>query len=101
MLEESPDNAAHADAIAQTPHTRTQGANAAHDEINLNPSLRGAIQSLHHILVEQGIHLGNDAPGAALAGVLGFAIDESNHLFRQIKRGHQQRVVARIFSVRG
>jgi hypothetical protein len=30
----------------------------------------------------------------ALAGVLGFAIDQRDHFLRQIERRHQQRIVA-------
>src|ERR1700684_1982361 len=75
VLEEAAHDAAHADAIAQTAYTRPQGANATHDEIDLHSGLRSAIQGLNHVLVEQCIHLGDDASGTAAARVFTLAID--------------------------
>ena len=71
------------------------------DEIDLHASLRSAIQGLNHVLVEQGVHFGNDASGAALTRVVGLAIDQCNDFLREIKRSHQKRVIARVLGIGG
>src|SRR5271157_6093150 len=76
VLEETTDDAAHADAMTDAAHTGTQGTDAANQEIDLDAGLGSTIEGLNHFLIDQGVHLGNDASGAAFAGVLGFAFDK-------------------------
>src|ERR1700739_2039083 len=93
VLQESSDNTAHPDAIAQTANPRAQRADAANDQIDLPACLRSLVQGLDNVLVEQSIHLGDDPPRSTLPRVLGFAIDKGNGFFCEVERSHQQRIV--------
>ena len=78
-----------------------QRADAAHDQLHLHARLRGAIQLLHHVLVQQRIHLHDDPRRLARPCVVGLARNQVGHPLGQIHRGHQQRVVVRLLGVRG
>src|SRR5690606_32234139 len=65
VLEEAPDDAHHADALGEAGDARAQATDAAHDEIDLDAGLPGLVERLDDLPVDQGVHLGDDAPVAA------------------------------------
>ncbi len=101
MFEKAADDAAHPNAIAHPAHAGTQSAHAADDQVNLHSGLRSAIQRHDDVLVQQGIHLGDDAGRAAVTRVLGFARDQPQAAFRQVERCNQQGFVVGMFGVGG
>ena len=101
MLEKASHDAAHPDAIAHPAHARPQRAAAAHDEIDFNPRLRGAVERLDNALIEQAVHLGNDASGLALARMLGLAGNQVKRALGKIERRDQQRAVIRPLGIGG
>ena len=62
--------------LSDTPLTPgPQRAGAAHDQVDLDAGLRGRVQRLDHGLLDQRIHLGDDARRLALLGVARLAPD--------------------------
>ena len=99
VLQESPYDAAHLDAIAHPAYPGIQRADAAHDQLNLHARLAGAIQLLHHVLVQQRVHLRHDPCRLARPRMVGFAGNQVSHPLRQIHRRYQQRIVIRLLAV--
>src|SRR5579862_843557 len=60
VLQESPYDAAHANAAAEAADTGAQGARAADDQVDLHTGLRGAVERLDNFFVEQRIEFGED-----------------------------------------
>ena len=52
VFQKASHNAAHADVIADTAHSRSQSAYPTHDEIDLNPRLRRTVQLANDVEVE-------------------------------------------------
>ncbi len=76
VLEEAPDDRAHADVLRELRHARAQRAHAAHHEVDLHARLRGLVERLDHLRLEEGVHLRGDARrpaglGGARAGIDG------------------------------
>ena len=69
MLEKTSDNADHTNAVTHTAKSRQQTADTAHDQIDLDTGLRGAVQRRDDLGIDQRIHLGDDAPTASGLGV--------------------------------
>src|SRR6202023_3077554 len=93
VFEEAAHNTAYAYAIAYPANAGAQGTHAAHDQVDFNSRLRGAIQGHDDVLVEQGIHLRDNTGRAAVTRVLGLAGDQPETALRQIKRRNQQGLV--------
>ena len=82
---------------------RTPGRSAqraAHDQFDIDAGLRGAIQRLNDVLVEQGIDFRDDERRAARLGVRGFPLDQADAVFSQVQRRHGQRAVLRPLGIR-
>src|SRR6266581_5732212 len=84
VLQETSDDAAHANLIAEAANPRSQRANAAHKKINFHARLRRTVQSLHNAFVEQRIHLGDDSRRTPRASMLSFTFNQPNALLRQV-----------------
>ena len=80
-------------------HARTQRTHAAHREVNRNAGLRRPIQGFNHVLIEQGIHLGNDPRWPAVSGMFGFTMDLRQRGGGKINRRDGQRSVAGRFRI--
>ena len=65
MLEEAPDDRAHADAVGAPGQAGRQHAGAAHDQVDRHAGLAGADQRLDQRDVGQRIDLDDDARAAA------------------------------------
>ena len=75
VLEEAADETSYADTMAEASDAGPESAGAANNEIDLDAGARGAIESLDDRLIEQGVHLGDDARGTVAAGMGRFAIN--------------------------
>jgi len=75
VLQKAPDDAAHANIVAHAAHAGPQSTNAAHDQIDLDSRLGRTVEGLDHGLIDQRIHLGNDAGRPAFASMIRFTID--------------------------
>ena len=95
MLQEAPDDGAHADVVGDARHLRRQHAGAAHDQVDLHAGLAGTHQRLDEGHVGERIHLGHDAPGHALARAIGNLGDLLHQPAVQVERRHPQVLQAR------
>ena len=77
MLEEAADDADHADPVADALDTGPQAADAAHDEVDLDPGLRRAVQRLDRLGVDNAFIFAVIRPAAAGARELRFAVDRA------------------------
>ena len=64
-------------------------------ERDLHPGLRGAVERLDHVRVDERVHLATICAGLPGAGVLRLAGDEAEHRLVQPERGDDQRVPLR------
>ena len=79
MLEETPDDRANRDVLRHPGHAGAQRAHSAHDQLDLHPGTRSAVEGLDRPLVDQRIHLGDHPGRAAGARVLGLAGELRQH----------------------
>ena len=83
MLEKTPDDADHSDAIADAFESWPEAAHAPHHQFDGHPSLGGFVEQGDDCRVDQGIDLGpNMAPPAGL-GVVDFTPDQAFHAAAQ------------------
>ena len=66
VLEVPADQGADADVLRQTGHPGLQAADAADDQVDVGPRLRGLVQGVDHVGVDQAVHLHDDATVRAL-----------------------------------
>ena len=89
VLQKAPKHRTHPDVLAESGYTGAQGANTAHDHIDGNPCLRGAIERVDNRLVHHGVALDLDARLLARLMVLNFAVDALNESTPQRTRGDE------------
>ena len=99
VLEEAADHAADANPAAESAHSRTQRAGAAHDEFDLHARLRGFVKGVDDFFVEKRIHLGDDKGGAPGLCVSRFAIDQIDEIPAEIQRRDEKRRVVRALGI--
>ena len=64
--------------FSETPGTAgPQAADAADDQVDPDARLRGVVERLDDLRVDQRVHLGDDPRRAAGLGVLGLAVDQA------------------------
>src|SRR5437762_9260769 len=73
VLQETSDDAAHADVVADPGDAGPQTADPPHDEVDARTGLRGQAQLLDHVLVAERIYLEDHVRGITLAGPGRFA----------------------------
>ena len=83
------DDAADADVLAQALDAGHEAAGAAHDQVDAHPRLRGRIQVVDRGLVDEVVHLGEEAGGPAGPGVVRLAGDQRLDAVVKIERRHQ------------
>src|SRR5690606_8790805 len=76
VLEVPIDDRADLDVLADADHARPEAAHAANDELDRDPGLGRAVESLDDVFVDERVHLRDDARRTALARVLRFPRDE-------------------------
>ena len=95
VLEVAIDDRAHLDVVAHAGHLRAQAADAADDERDRHARLRRAVERLDDVLVDERVHLRDDARRPPLPRVLGLARDEPEHRLVQAERRDDERVPLR------
>src|SRR5271157_6348540 len=99
MLQETPHDAAHADAAADAAQAGHQRALSANNQVNLNTRLRGAIQSANYRRIDDGVALGDDVRWAAPPRVARFPLNQRDTALGHVARGNEQRPVVRFFGI--
>ena len=61
VLEEPTENRDHPNVLRQTRDTWTQATDTAHDQIDRDAGLRGCIQLINHLSINERVHLQRDA----------------------------------------
>src|SRR5262249_40562446 len=100
VLEKTSDDAAHANAMAQSVHVGPQRARSSHDEVDFHTRARCPVQRFDHRLVKQGMHLGDDPCWLPAPSMIGLAIDELDGAFSQVYRRDEQWVVVFLLRAR-
>ena len=90
MLEEAPEDRAHADILGDSWDAGPERADAAHDQVDLDPGVRGLVERLDDARLDQRVHLGDDPRRPAGEGVLGLARDAREERVVQRERRLQQ-----------
>ncbi len=75
MLQEAPDERAHADVFRQPRHAGPERAHAAHDQVDLDARARGLVELVDDGRLQQRVHLADDARALAGAGGARFRAD--------------------------
>ena len=75
-FQEPADDAGHADVVAETRQARPEAADAPDDHINLDARLGRLVEAADQPVIDQRIHLKNQAPLAAGARVLALPLDQ-------------------------
>src|SRR6476646_7293219 len=90
MLEKTADDADDADVLADPRHSRTQAADAAHDEIDVHAGLRRGVELLDDLGIDASVHLGDDARRPALSSVIRFASEPRRESCAHVARRGEQ-----------
>src|SRR6266566_1075244 len=76
MLEKAPDDAFDADIVGEAWNPWTQAADAAHDEIDAHPRLRGPIEKINGRRVDESVHLRPDLGRLPLFRISDLGLDQ-------------------------
>src|SRR4029077_1448201 len=98
---ETADDAADANAAAESTNAWNEDALPANDQVNFNASLRRAIEGLDDSRIDDRVHFDDHAGGLAAFGVASFAIDQGDAALGEIARCDEQRLVAGLLGVGG
>src|ERR1035438_4670854 len=101
VLEETIDERAHLDGLADAGHARAQAADAAHEQRDGHARLRRAVEGLADVALDERVHLGDDARGPAGARMLDLASDETEDDLMEAERRDREPVPSRGRAVPG
>src|SRR4029079_7817011 len=101
VFEEPAHDAADGDILAQPRHAGAQATDAARDQVDLPPGLRGAIQQVDRQRVHHRVELENQPAAPPARGVGDLALDQSLQTLAQVHGRHQQLTVAALARVAG
>ena len=87
MLQETSDNASDTNPLGKPRHARKQSADAAHDNIDLDATLRGAVQERDELGIGDLIRLDPDRCRPPSRSMCDFGLDELDKLSPQAERG--------------
>src|SRR5712691_2140243 len=90
VLEETPNDTDHANVFAEARDFRTQTANTTHNEIDGHIRARGLVKFFDDFLVNERIHLRDNARRFIGPGMVSFALDQSDQPFLHIERRDHQ-----------
>ena len=87
VFEEAVHGAGYADVLALPRDAGLQAADTAHEQVDAHVRLRGPIKRANDVGIDQGIHLGDDVPLAAVAAL---ALDEIENALLEPERRHRE-----------
>ena len=93
VLEEAVHNADHPDVFAQAGDARAQAADAPHNQLDLHPRLRGPVERLDDLGIDQRIQLRGDVPHPAVLADRLFKGDQIEYFRTQLQRRLPQLLV--------
>ena len=101
VLQEAPDNADHADVLADTGQTGPQTADAAHNQIHLYADPRSSVERADQPIIHQRVHLEDETAAATGPCVLDLPVDQRLETVPHASRRHQQAPVELLRGVAG
>ena len=90
VLQEASEDAADADVLALARDTRDEATDAPDHEVYLHAGLRGLVEGLDDVGVDQAVHLREDGRLPAVLRRRGFRIDEVDDAAMEMERRHQE-----------
>jgi len=90
VLEEAVDNAANADVFAEAGDAGPEAADAADDHVDGDALLRGSVEGVDDLLVDEGVDLDEDAGLATRAQVSPLAVDHFNQAGSEVEGGNEE-----------
>ena len=101
VLQEAPQDRAHADVLAEALDAGAQAADAAHDDVDRHPRARGAVEGVDDGLVDDGVDLDADPGGQAGPVVGDLLLDALDEPVAQTSGSHEQAAEAGAWGVAG
>ena len=86
MFQEPPDNAFNRDVFRHSRHAGPQATNTPYHQVNIDAGVRGVIEGINNLAVDQGIQLSPDGAGAPGFDVVDFLLNQGQNRFPQAKR---------------
>ena len=80
MFQKSSHDAPHADVMTQSAYARAQRTHAANNKFNLHSACDARYSALNDVLIQQSVHLGNDAGRLPFPRMFRFAIDQERRI---------------------
>ena len=90
MLQKAADDADDSDAIADPWYSRSKAADAAHDQVDVDSSLRGIVEMLDDVRIDQRIHFGDNARWFPRSGQLRFPVHHLGESRAHVARCYEQ-----------
>src|SRR6266581_6173298 len=90
MLEKAADDADDSDTIADARYSWSKAADTAHDEVDVDSSLRGVVEVLDDVCIDQRIHFGDNARALPRFGQLRFSVHHLGESRAHVARRYQQ-----------
>src|SRR5690606_18244309 len=85
VLEVAAEDRTHPDRLAEPGHPRTDGADAADDEVNRHSRLARAVERVDDLLVDDRVQLDADATGLARGRVVALGVDALDEPLAQVQ----------------
>ena len=82
-------------------HARPQAADAAHHQLDRHAGLRGLVERVDDIGIDQRVHLHPDRGRPAVTGMAGLAVDMFDHALAQGQRRHRHLLDVARFGIAG
>src|SRR5262249_59731804 len=86
MFEETADDALDADVVGEAGYARPQTADTAHDEVDLDAGLRGAVERVDQLLIHDLVELDPDVAGPPRLHMRDLLVDQAQQRLPQRQR---------------
>src|SRR5215470_2056276 len=86
VLEEAADDALDADGFRQARNPRPQAADTAHDQVDADSGLGGAVERVDQLRIDEGVELHPDLPGPPRLHVGDLLLDQAQQRLPQAER---------------
>ena len=99
VFQEAAEDADDLDVVAEAGHSRAEGADAPHPDLDRHARLGGAVEGVDDALVDDSVALKADSGGQSRPRVLDLAIDAVDEAVADGVRGDEQPVVVGVHRV--